>query len=182
MKNNNFAGRKSQRYFVGRQIRAAKVLCIDNENINRGVIPIKDALQIAESNGLDLVQISDKDEIPTCKILNYSKFKFDLSKKEKESRKKQRESIIKIKEIKFRPATDENDLKIKARQAREFLEEGHKVKITIMFKGRELAYKDVGLATFNKFLELVPAQSANPPLLNGRQLTAIISMDMLKAS
>lgn len=163
-------------HFVGRQIRAHRVLCINHNNENCGVIPISDALKMAEDNGLDLVQINNDVKNPTCKILDYNKFRYDLSKKEKLAKKKQRESIIKIKEIKFRPTTDENDLRIKAKHAREFLDDGNKVKITIVFRGREMSYRDIGMDTLNKFIDMIEvAQFEHDPSMNGRNLSAILS-------
>lgn len=169
--------RKSFRYFVGRQIRAQKVLCIDSENVNRGVIPISDALTLAKRSGLDLVQISKSSpqEVPTCKILDYSKFKFDQSKRDRLTRKRQRETTSKVKEIKFRPSTDTHDLSIKAKQAGKFLSAGHKVKATIVFKGREMSYVDDSRSTLREFVEMIPdAQMLSVPAVNGRQLSVLI--------
>lgn len=169
---------KSQRYFVGRQIRAYKVLCIDDKNNNLGVIPLSEALSLAEENNLDLVQMTfpNRGEPPTCKILDYGKFKYDLQKKEKQARQKQREAAVKIKEIKFRPTTDLNDLRIKANHAREFLDDNCRVKVMIMFKGRELSHQEIAQATLNTFLSFIPnAKCLEEPILTGRVLTAIIS-------
>ncbi len=168
---------KSSRYFVGRQIRAPKVLCIDSENVNRGVIPISDALTLAKKSGLDLVQISSspKQDVPTCKILDYSKFKFDQSKRDRLTRKRQRETTAKVKEIKFRPSTDAHDLSIKAKQAGKFLLAGHKVKATIVFKGREISYVDDSRSTLRDFVEMIPdAQMLSVPSVSGRQLSVLI--------
>lgn len=167
----------SSRYFVGRQIRAQKVLCIDGENVNRGVLPITDALTLAKKSGLDLVQISNtsQQEVPTCKILDYSKFKFEQSKKDRQLRKRQRETTGKVKELKFRPSTDVHDLNIKAKQAGKFLAAGHKVKATIVFKGREMSYVDDSRSTLREFVEMIPeAQMLSVPSVNGRQLSVLI--------
>jgi translation initiation factor IF-3 len=165
----------SSKYFLNHQIRAPKVLCIDDE-VNHGIISLQDALRLAESKGLDLVQISAQPgQVPTAKILDYSKFKYEQAKKDKLSKKKQRESAIEIKEIKFRPSTAENDLRTKARQAQGFLEEGNKVKISIVFHGRELSHKEVADNTLQIFLSLIPeAQIVSPASLNGKDLIVII--------
>ena len=153
------------------------MLCIDGENVNRGVLPTSDALNLARKSGLDLVQISktSTEEVPTCKILDYSKFKFEQSKRDRQTRKKQRESTGKVKEIKFRPSTDVHDLGIKAKQAGKFLAAGHKVKATIVFKGREMSYVDDSRSTLREFVEMIPnAQMFSVPSVNGRQLSALI--------
>ena len=166
----------NNKYFLNHQIRAPKVLCIDSENINHGIISLQEALRLAELNGLDLVQISAQPgQAPTCRILDYSKFKYEQSKKDKLSKKKQRESAIEIKEIKFRPSTAENDLRTKARQAQGFLDDGDKVKVTIAFHGRELSHKEVADNTLKIFMGFIPdAQMVSAPSLNGKDLIVMI--------
>ena len=171
----------------GRNIRANKVLCIDQDNNNLGIIDLFQALKLAENSGLDLVQVAPpiKGGVPTCKIVDLGKYRYELSKKQKALAKKQRESASKIKEIKFRPSTDINDLKIKANQAQEFLDAGDKVKITITFKGRELSYKEIGYDTLNSFLSLISdIETISQPSMDGRFLCAIIkkSQSIAKAS
>ena len=151
------SNKKKDQHFVGQRIRAPKVMCIDSDNANLGVIPTEEALSIAKSSGLDLVQVSSgsRDKAPTCRIIDYSKFKYELSKKDKASKKKQRENAIKIKEIKFRPSTGENDLRIKAKQAQSFVDDGHRLKVTITFKGREMSHREVGHDTLRMFLDML---------------------------
>ncbi len=161
---------------INNQIRNSKTLCIDHENNNLGLIDTSKALEIARSQGLDLVQVSfnSKDNIPTCKILDYGKFKYTQSLNLKAAAKKQREAEIKIKEIKLRPVTGENDLKIKAAKAKEILDDGDKVRINIVFKGRELSYKDNGYDVYNAFIALLPDMNIiEPASFNGRILTAL---------
>ena len=161
---------------INNQIRAQKVLCIDHEGSNLGLIDTYKALEIARNNELDLVQISynAKDNLTTCKILDYGKYKFQQSKNVKAAAKKQREAEIKIKEIKFRPVTEINDLKIKAAKAKEILDNGDKVRINIAFKGREINYKENGYNTYYAFLELLPDMVIIEPVtLNGKILTAL---------
>lgn len=155
-------------HFVGKQIRAQKILLIDGEE--NKVISITEALVIAAQANLDLVQFSQGD-VPSCRIIDYSKFKYELHKKEKLQKKKQRDSIIKIKEIKFRPSTGIEDLKVKANNAIKNLDDGYRIKIIVIFKGRELSYKDLGFITLNKFISLIPDfQLLEEPSLSGKFL------------
>lgn len=142
---------------VNYQIRAKKVRCINNNNANLGVIDTVEAMKLANKVGLDLIQISNpkNGDPPVCKISDYGKYKYDLSKKQKLQEKKQRESIIKTKEIRFRPSTDANDLQVKARQAAKFLLSGHKLIVSVFFKGREFSHKDRAQNRLADFLDLV---------------------------
>jgi translation initiation factor IF-3 len=161
---------------INHQIRNNKVLCIDHENNNLGLIETSKALEIARSNELDLVQVSfsTKDNVPTCKILDYGKYKYILSLNEKAAKKKQRESEIKVREIKMRPATAENDIKIKAVKAQEILDDGDKVKISIVFKGRELNYKENAFETYDTFISFLPdMEIVEGPNLMGKVLSAM---------
>lgn len=161
---------------INRQIRAPKVLCIDNEDNNMGVIDTFQALKIAEEKNLDLVQVSpsSREKPPTCRIMDYGKFKYQQSKNMKSAAKKARENEIKVKEIKFRPNTGINDLKTKAVKAEEFLNEGHKVKISILFKGREISHQDLGKQTLQTFVDLVSNMVlVEQPVLNGKVLSAV---------
>jgi translation initiation factor IF-3 len=163
------------RIYYNRGIRAAEVRCIDADNNNIGVISINDALAKASECGLDLVQISHGSEgIPICRIVDYGKYKYELSKNQKESAKKQRESIVKLKEIKLRPTTDINDLRVKALKAEEILKEGNRVKISIIFRGREITHKEVGWETLKKFTEMISELNlTGEPSMQGRVLTVI---------
>lgn len=175
--NNNKKSFDKDHHFVGRQIRAQKVLCIDNNNVNHGVISISEALKLAKECDLDLVQINHVEYgvTPTCKIINYSKFKYEISKKQKLAARKQREAEVKIKEIKFRPSTDMNDLRIKAKHAESFLNEGFKVKISLHFKGREISHQNIAIETFNTFISLLPdAQILNKPSMEGKEMSVLI--------
>jgi len=161
---------------VGYKIRAKEVRCIDQNNDNLGVISIQEAMSIATQAGLDLVQISPttRDDVPVCKILDYGKYKYDLSKRNKEDARRQREAAVKVKEIKLRPNTGLNDLKVKASHAEKFINSGNRVKITVVFKGRELAHKEVGYETLNTFVELVPNMGLTTnPFMQGRMLSVM---------
>lgn len=165
--------KQNNRIVFGKYIRAPQVLCIDQEGTNLGIIPTYQALNLAKSAGLELVMVATgKDNVPTCKILDLGKFKYDQSKRQKESAKKQREAAHKLKEIKIRPSTEANDLKIKADKVSEFLEEGHKVKISVRFRGREMAHKEVGQETLDMLLSYVAgAQIIDAPKMEGRDLS-----------
>ena len=176
--NNNFTNNPKKRDVtpINKQIRGFKVFCIDHENNNLGLIETYKALEIAQNAELDLVQISFnvKENVPTCKILDYGKYKFQISKNQKAAAKKQRESEIKTKEIKLRPCTDLNDLKIKAAKAQEILDDGDKVRINIVFKGREVNYKELAYEQFDRFVDFIPdMQIIEPASMNGKILTAL---------
>jgi translation initiation factor IF-3 len=157
------------------QIKAQNVRCINENNENIGVVSFDQAIRLAKEAELDLIQISyGQDGIPVCKITDYGKYKFELSKKQKETAKKQRESAIKIKEIKFHPNTSDNDLKTKANKIIDFVNDGHKLKISIVFRGREMLHKDVAIEQLNKFLEFVPGlQLSGDVQMNGKIMTVM---------
>ena len=166
-----------KRYVFGRFIRELKVYCIDQHNNNIGLIDTRDALQMAHEAGLELVMVSQgKGNNPsTCKILDFGKFKYEQEKRDKVAKKKQRENAVKIKEVKFRPVTDDNDLKTKANQLHEFIDEGNRLKVTITFRGREMAHREIGMDTLNKFAQMVSARFESEPLMTGRNMTAILT-------
>jgi translation initiation factor IF-3 len=160
---------------INREIRAREVQLIDAEGQNRGVVQTQDAQQIAEEAGLDLVEIVPTAEPPVCKILDYGKFRFLEQKKAAEARKKQK--IVEIKEIKLRPGIDEHDYDTKMKAVRRFFEEGDKVKVTLRFRGREMAHQDIGY----KLLERVRSETGNyakveiEPSMEGRQMVMILA-------
>lgn len=171
--------RSNNRVFINRDIRAKEVRCIDHNNKNLGVIKKDDAIKLAEDAGLDLVMISGntkKGQIPVCKILDSGKYKYDMSKKQKDMARKQRESAVKVKEIKFRPSTDINDLKTKAKHAEKFLADGCKIKVSIKFKGREMSHKGIAYDKMFEFVDLIGnAQMSEDPKMNGRNMTCMLS-------
>ncbi|WP_080371888.1 translation initiation factor IF-3, partial [Vibrio cholerae] len=121
----------------------------DGESV--GIVSIQEALATAEESGLDLVEISPNAEPPVCRVMDYGKFLFEKSKATKEQKKKQKQ--IQIKELKFRPGTDVGDYQVKLRNLIRFLEEGNKVKVTIRFRGREMAHQDIGVDVLNRLKE-----------------------------
>ncbi len=161
---------------ANRDIRGVReVQLIDDTGQNRGVVPFFDAMRIAEDAGLDLVEIAPNSTPPVCKILDYGKFRFNEQKKQAEARKKQK--TVEVKEIKLRPGIDDHDYDVKMRAMRSFFEEGNKVKITLRFRGREMAHQDIGL----RVLDRVRADTANlakvesEPNLEGRQVTMVLA-------
>ena len=160
---------------VNEDIRVPQVRLIDAEGEMQGVMSARDALLRAYSVGLDLLEISPNADPPVCKILDYGKFKYESQKKKNEARKRQR--VIEIKEIKVRPNIDENDYQVKMRAMKSFIEEGDKVKVTLRFRGREMAHQDIGL----RLLERVKVETAeiakveSEPMLEGRQMIMILA-------
>ena len=136
---------------------------------------LKDALKIAEEKNLDLVLVSPNAQVPVCKIMNYGKYKFEQSKKEKEARKKQK--TFELKEIRITPNIEQHDFEFKAKNARKFIEDGNKVKITVRFRGRELNYLKLGEATLNKFIEALEevATPEKKPILEGKNMFIILA-------
>ncbi len=160
---------------TNRDIRALEVMLIDQEGQNRGVTAIADAMQLAEDAGLDLVEIVPNAAPPVCKILDYGKFRFLEQKKAAEARKRQK--IVEVKEIKLRPGIDDHDYGVKMKAVHRFFDEGDKVKITLRFRGRELAHQDIGYALLNRVrTETAPvAKVEAEPSMEGRQMVMILA-------
>lgn len=160
---------------INEQIKANKVQVIDEQGEKRGVMGIHDALDLAYEKKLDLVLVAPNAEIPVCKIMNYGKYKFEQSKKEKEAKKKQK--VFEVKEIRITPNIEQHDFEFKAKNARKFLEDGNKVKITVRFRGRELNYVKLGEANLNKFIESLEdiAVVEKKPVLEGKNLFIILA-------
>ena len=147
---------------------------IDEDGENIGVVTPERALIMAEDAGLDLVEISPNANPPVCKIMDYGKFKYESQKKEAEARKKQK--IIEIKEVKFRPNTDKHDYQVKMRNVFKFLENGDKVKITMRFKGREMAHQELGRDLLLRVAEDTKeiGRVENMPKMEGRQMIMLV--------
>jgi translation initiation factor IF-3 len=160
---------------INRDIRASKVQLIDAEGHNRGIVEIAEAQQLADDAALDLVEIVPNAEPPVCKILDFGKFRFLEQKKSAEARKKQK--VVEIKEIKLRPGIDDHDYEVKMRSVRRFFDEGDKVKVTLRFRGREMAHQDIGF----KLLLRVKSETATiakveaEPLMEGRQMVMVLA-------
>lgn len=136
---------------INEEIKDAEVRLIDEKGTALGVVPTAKALEIAESRNLDLINISPTATPPVCKILDYGKFKYELLKKEKESKKNQQ--VVNLKEIRMSMRVEEHDLNIKAKSCRGFLEDGDKVKVSVRFKGREIAYSNKGIELLERFAQ-----------------------------
>ena len=150
-------------------------MVINNDGEKLGVLSKNEALRKASEADLDLVLISDKGNIAVAKIIDYGKFKFERKKKESEIKKSQKHA--ETKEIRIRPNIGQHDLDVKIRAAENFLKKGHRVKVSLSFRGREMANKEIGFSTMNKFLDSIKevAKIDKPAKLNGRFLDAYIS-------
>ena len=154
-------------------VREVRVIDADGEMI--GVLSVKEAVQMAQEVGLDLVEVSPNAEPPVCKILDYGKYKYEAQKKANEARKKQK--VIEVKEIKMRPGIDEHDYQVKMKAVRKFLESGDKVKMTIRFRGREMAHQDLGMKVLDRVRVEVDevAKVEQFPRTEGRLMTMVIA-------
>ena len=156
-------------------IRVPKVLLIDEHGEKQGIMPTSSALEAAQEAGLDLVEVSPTADPPVCKILDYGKFRFAEQKKKNEARKKQK--VVEIKEIKLRPQIDVHDYDVKAKAMHRFFEEGDKVKVTLRFRGREMAHPELGMKLLQKVkADFDPvAKVEYEPRMEGRQMIMILA-------
>ena len=157
-----------------RGVREVRLTGVDGESV--GVVSIQEALAAADEAGLDLVEISPNAEPPVCRVMDYGKFLFEKSKATKEQKKKQKQ--VQIKEIKFRPGTDIGDYQVKLRNLLRFLEEGNKVKVTIRFRGREMAHQDIGVDVLHRLKEDTAdyaAVESFPTKIEGRQMIMVLA-------
>jgi translation initiation factor IF-3 len=162
-------------FYINGQIKAKEVQLISDNGEKLGMLPIARALEIAEEKKLDLVLVSPNAQVPVCKIMNYGKYKFEQAKKEKEAKKKQK--IQETKELRITPNIEEHDFGFKAKNAKKFIEDGNKVKITVRFRGRELNNVKMGenvLNDFAKELEDV-AVVEKAPKLEGKNMFIILA-------
>lgn len=153
-----------------------EVRLIDQDGEQAGIVKIQQALDMAEQAELDLVEISPNAEPPVCRIMNYGKFLYEKSKTAKEQKKKQK--VVQVKEIKFRPGTDEGDYQVKLRSLIRFLEDGDKTKITLRFRGREMAHQQIGIEMLERIktdlADLAVVESA-PSKIEGRQMVMVLA-------
>ena len=149
--------------------------CISPDGEQLGVMKTADAIAQADAQGLDLVEVSPNTDPPVCKILDYGKFKYEAQKKKNEAKKKQK--IIEVKEIKLRPNIDEHDYQVKMRNVQKFLDEGDKVKVTMRFRGREMAHQELGVNVLNRVRDDTEdvAKIEAFPQLEGRQMIMVIA-------
>lgn len=169
------ANPKGDEHRINDRIEAREVRLVDQDGGMVGVVALRDAIIRAEDVGLDLVEISPNATPPVCKILDYGKFKYEAQKKANAARKKQR--VIEVKEIKMRPSIDNNDYSIKMKKVREFLDEGDKVKVTMRFRGREMAHQHLAMNILEKVREEMAdlAKVEQFPKLEGRQMIMVMA-------
>ncbi|MBJ7449965.1 MAG: translation initiation factor IF-3 [Parachlamydiales bacterium] len=160
---------------INKEIRALKVRVIGSKGDQLGILPIREALSMAEDAGLDLVEVVPNSDPPVCKIIDFGKFRYNQTKKDKENKKAQHH--IKVKEVKFKPNIDEHDLETKLKQARTFIEKGNKVKITCTFRGREMIHTEIGHEVMRKFCSSVEdiASPEAPLKMMGRSLSTVLA-------
>ncbi|MBN7824452.1 translation initiation factor IF-3 [Bowmanella dokdonensis] len=176
MKGANNRGQDSAKAQINEEIRAKEVRLIGRDGEQVGVVPLSRALEAAAEVQLDLVEISPNAEPPVCKIMDYGKFLFEKSKAQKEQKKKTKQ--IQVKEVKFRPGTDEGDYQVKLRNLRRFLEGGDKAKVTIRFRGREMAHQEIGIDLLNRIkgdLEDIANCESFPNRVEGRQMIMVMA-------
>ncbi|MAJ50745.1 MAG: translation initiation factor IF-3 [Flammeovirgaceae bacterium] len=160
---------------VNEFIRVPRVRLIDQDGSQAGVVTIKDALYKAEQAGLDLVEIAQNVDPPVCKILDFGKYRYEIQKQKKVNKKKQH--VIQVKEIRIRPNTGDHDLLTKLNKAQKFIASGAKLKITVMFRGREMSRKEAGMALLNRVTQILEdvAKIDKPASMEGRRMSIILS-------
>ena len=160
---------------MNEDIRHDQVRLIGSDGTQLGVMSGRDAIEKAYDEGLDLVEISDTSDPPVCRIMNYDKFRYEQSKKQAEARKRQ--TVVEVKEIKFRPKTEEHDLNFKIKNIKKFLANKNKVKITLRFRGREIMYaQSQGVEVLNKIAEALAEEATivQQPTMEGRQMVMFV--------
>lgn len=160
---------------INEQIRAKEVQIIDNEGNKIGPISLNEAIEMAYDKKLDLVLVAPTAQPPVCKLMNYGKYKFEQTKKEKEAKKKQK--TFELKEIRITPNIEEHDFGFKVKNAKKFIEEGNKVKVTVRFRGREMNHLKLGEATLNEFIKELEevAVPERRPILEGKNMFIILA-------
>lgn len=165
----------SKSYKVNSEISADKVRLLDQVGEQIGVVSLRSALSIAEQSGLDLVEISPLADPPVCRVMDYGKFKYQEAKRAHEA--KARQHVVQVKEIKFRPMTDENDYQVKLRSLSRFLKEGDKAKVTLRFRGREMSHQEFGMRLLERVKDDLKDLGVVEqfPRLDGRQMAMVIA-------
>jgi len=165
----------SKDFRINEEIRVREVRLVDTDGNQLGIMPLREAMRIAEERQLDLVEIAPQAKPPVCRIMDFGKYKYEQSKKEKEARKKQK--IVEIKEIKMRPNIEDHDFFVKAKNASRFLKEGDKVKATIIFRGREIVHTQLGKQLLVRLAEELKEFSnvERQPKLEGKNMIMILS-------
>ena len=166
---------KSDDTRINDEITASSCRLIGVDGSQLGLFAIRDAQRVADDQGLDLVEIAPNAEPPVCKVMDYGKFKFEQQKRDKEARKNQH--VVEIKEVRMSPGIDVNDFNVKLRNAQKFLAEGNRVKVTVRFRGREMAHTDIGRDLLNQFAEQCAEVAVldKTPKLEGRMMSIFLS-------
>lgn len=159
---------------VNEEIRVREARVIDSNGQQLGIIPVREGMRVAAEQGLDLVEVAPQAKPPVCRIMDYGKYKYEQSKKERDARKKQR--VINVKEVKIRPRIEEHDFQVKVRNARRFLTDGDKVKVTLMFRGREITHAALGHDLCMKFYKELEEQASmeKEPKVEGRNMIMVM--------
>lgn len=165
---------------INRMIRVPQVRLINDAGEMVGVVATQEALRMTEERGFDLVEVASGANPPVCKMMDFGQFKYEMTKKAKEAKKKQK--VIKLKEVKVRPKTDEGDLQTKCNQIRQFIEEGDKVKVSVFFKGRERAHMDLGFKVVERMKEILQEDVGieKDAAIEGNTITMIIQQPKKK--
>lgn len=160
---------------INQRIRVKQVRLVDDEGNMKGIVEINDALAMAAEKGLDLVEIAPDQRPPVCRLMDFGKFKYEQKKKEQASRRKQHH--VQVKEVRVRPKIAEHDIEVKVKKAREFLEEGDKVQINCLFRGREMMHKDLGIKVMRDVYQRLQdiAKVEREPQEEGRRLVMLIT-------
>lgn len=160
---------------INEEIRDAEVRLIDEEGNQLGIVDNRHAQALAEERNLDLVKISPNANPPVCKLMDYGKYRFETSKREKEQRKNQK--VIELKEIRLSATIDLHDMEVKAKACNRFLQDGNKVKVSIRFRGRQITHGSIGIDVMNRFFEMVEenAMMERPPKMEGRNMFMVLA-------
>ena len=168
---------------INRQIRAREVLVIDENGVQRGVMNVPEACRLADEAGMDLVEVSPNANPPVCKILDFGKYRYEMEKKSREAKKNQ--TVVKIKEIRMQPKIERHDLETKSKAIAEFLQQGNKVKVSIRFRGRELAHPELGKVVLDKILDALTEMGVlynldKGALMEGKMMSMTVSPSKAK--
>ncbi len=165
---------------INGRIRVPEIRLIDEQGEQVGVVPTFQAQQMAEQRGLDLVEVAPNADPPVCRLMDYGKFRYDQAKKEREARKNQK--VVELKEIRMQPNTDDHDIEVKSNQARRFLEDGDKVKLTVRLRGRQNAHPDIGIKLLTDMAEMLRdiAQVEQRPQHEGRAQSMVLAPGVSK--
>ncbi len=175
------ADQKDKGLRINEQIRIREVRLIDDEGEQKGVVATAEALAMAKERGLDLVEVAPTSNPPVCKILDYGKYRFEMEKKLRDSKKKQK--LLKLKEIRMQPKIGSGDLDFKSKHVQEFLNDGNKVKVTIRFRGRELAHTELGFDVLKEALKRLDENTygiEKPPAMEGRFMSMTLNSKVKK--